>query len=184
MKRFVGILWVGLGLILFPLIAQAHSEGTAQLIAADIGNCQVSAWTWPDPLVTGEPAHVAVLVMEKAEAGTTGDILLDSTVEVGFVPQTGTAQSIRVPATHELADVKFFYETEVSLAAEGMWNITIFAQDASTACGGEASFAVPVVKGGGNALLWGAVAALLLIVAGLAIWQVRRRKTLGQGQNG
>ncbi|MBK9049472.1 MAG: hypothetical protein IPL78_00725 [Chloroflexi bacterium] len=75
MERLLVVTILFLALILPIVVAQAHSEGTAQLIAVDVDNCQVSAWTWPDPLVTNQPAHVAVLVVEKAEVGTTGDIL-------------------------------------------------------------------------------------------------------------
>ncbi len=175
MKRSVVFLLLFLSLVLSIAVAQAHSEGTAQLIAADVENCQVSAWTWPDPLVTGQPAHVAVLLVEKAEVGTTGDIILDSNVEITFDPQSGAEEPISTPATHELADVKFFYETEVELSETGMWDITIAVKDAVWDCDGTVSFAIPVVSGGVNWLLWGGVAVMVITLAAVGVWLWRRR---------
>jgi hypothetical protein len=158
------------------VVAQAHSEGTAQIIAVDVDNCQVSAWTWPDPLVTNQPAHVAVLVVEKAEVGTTGDILLDSAVAITFVPLSKAVDPITTPATHELADVKFFYETEVELDEEGMWDIIIAVKDDVWGCDGTAGFAIPVVAGSLNGLLIGVVAVIVIGGGAVGVWQWRRRK--------
>lgn len=175
MKRFAVFLLLFLSLVLPIMVAQAHSEGTAQLIAADVDNCQVSAWTWPDPLVTNQPAHVAVLVVEKAEAGTTGDILLDSSVEITFAPQAETDERITTPATHELADVKFFYETEVELNESGMWDIAIAVKDDVWGCDGTTGFSIPVVASRLNWLLIGAVAVIVIGVGAVGVWQWRRR---------
>jgi len=176
MKRFAVFLLFFLSLVLPIVVVQAHSEGTAQLIAADVDNCQVSAWTWPDPLVADQPAHVAILLVEKAEAGATGDIILDSNVEISFAPQSEAQASITAPATHELADVKFFYETEVELNEEGMWDITIAVKDDVWGCDGSVGFAIPVVKGGLNWLLVAAAAFVVLGVGSVGVWQWRRRK--------
>jgi hypothetical protein len=176
MKRSVVFLLLCLSLVLPIVVVQAHSEGTAQLIAADVENCQVSAWTWPDPLVTGQPAHVAVLLVEKAEAGATGDIILDSNVEITFAPQSEAEAPITTPATHELADVKFFYETEVELSETGIWDITIAVKDDVWGCDGSVGFAVPVVSGGVNWLLWGGVVVMVIALAAVGVWLWRRRQ--------
>ncbi len=176
MKRVVW--WVGLLLALvLPLVAQAHSDGTAQLIGVDLGACQISAWTWPEPLVTNDPSHVSVLVVEKAPAGESGDILLNSEVEVVFTPQNGATESMTAAATHELADVKFFYETEAELAEAGTWDILIKVTDADTACAGEAGFAVPVTRGPG--LNWGVVAGIVVVLLGAIALVVRQLRQKG-----
>ena len=119
---------------------------------------------------------VAVLVVEKAEAGTTGDILLDSTVEITFAPQSEAEAPITTPATHELADVKFFYETEVELNESGMWDITIAVKDGVWGCDGTTGFSIPVVAGGLNWLLIGAVAVIVIALAAVGVWLWRRRQ--------
>lgn len=177
MKRISSLLVLCVALLLAPLVAQAHSDGTAQLIGVNLGACQISAWTWPEPLVTGDPSHVSVLVIETAPPGETGDILLDSEVEVTFAPQDGSSNAISAAATHELADVKFFYETEAELAEAGTWDILIKVRDDDTACEGEAGFSVPVSPG--PVLNWPLVAGIVVIVAGaigLAVWQLRQRQ--------
>lgn len=159
---------------------QAHSDGTAQLIGVDLGTCQISAWTWPAPLVTNTPSHVSVLVTEMAEAGTTGEILLDSNVTIRFAPQDGSSAEQSSAATHELADVKFFYETEGKLATEGMWDVTVMVTDAASGCEGEAAFAVPVQKGSlWGWFLWGGVAVLLVAALVFGWWQVQQKQKAG-----
>lgn len=177
MKRIGWLVGLLLALVLPPLVAQAHSDGTAQLIGVDLGACQISAWTWPEPLLTNDPSHVSVLVVEKAPPGESGDILLNSEVEVVFTPQDGTIESMTAAATHELADVKFFYETEAELAAAGTWDILIKVTDADTACAGEAGFSVPVTSGPGlNWAVVGGVVVVLVGALGLAVWQLRQRQ--------
>lgn len=177
MKRIGWLLVLGILLVLPPLVVQAHSDGTAQLIGVDLGACQISAWTWPEPLLTNDPSHVTVLVVEKAPPGESGDILLNSEVEVVFTPQDNSVSVISAPATHELADVKFFYETKAELAEAGTWDILIKVRDDATSCTGEAGFSVPIAAG--PILSWPLVAGIVVVLAGvigMAVWQLRRRQ--------
>ena len=176
MKRVGWFLVLLFALILPPLVAQAHSDGTAQLIGVDLGTCQVSAWTWPDPLVSNTPSHVSVLVVEKAPAGETGDILMNSEVEVVFTPQDQPTETFSAAATHELADVKFFYETEDELPVVGTWDVLVKVQDDETACTGEAGFSVVVTKPGINWLVIIGVGVVLVGAAVLGFWQLRRQQ--------
>lgn len=180
MKRVWLFVLLVMALIGSTLAVRAHSDGTAQLIGVDLGACQISAWTWPAPLVTNTPSHVSVLVTEKAEAGTTGEILLDSAVTVEFAPQDGSSALVSSEATHELADVKFFYETEELLATEGVWDVTVKVTDEATGCEGEASFAVPVEKGSlVGWYLWGGVAVLLVAALVFGWWRVQQKQKAG-----
>jgi len=179
-KRFVSFGLCVLVLVVSIRVVQAHSDGTAQLIGVDLGTCQISAWTWPEPLVTNSPSHVSVLVTEKAEAGTTGEILLDSTVAVSFVPQDGSAAELTGAATHELADVQFFYEMEEMLTTVGMWDVTVTVTDAATDCAGEASFSVPVEKGSVlKWFVWGGVVVVLVAAIVVGWWQVQKKQKAG-----
>lgn len=179
-KRFVSLVLTVLVLVVPIRLVQAHSDGTAQLIGADLGTCQISAWTWPEPLVTNSPSHVSVLVTETAEAGTTGEILFDSAVTVSFVPQDGSTAELTREATHGATNEELFYEAEQTLATAGMWDVTITVADRDTACEGQASFSVPVQKKSQLSLfLWGGVAVLLLAALVFGWWQVQKRQKEG-----
>lgn len=179
-KRFVIFAFALLVLGVSVRVVQAHSDGTAQLIGVDLGTCQISAWTWPEPLVTNSPSHVTVLVTEKAEAGTTGEILLDSEVTVRFAPQNGSAAEVSLTATHELADVKFFYETKERLGTEGVWDVVVTVADETTNCQGSASFSVPVQKGSLlKWFLWGGVVVALVVAIVMGWQQAQKRQKAG-----
>ncbi|MCL4869557.1 MAG: hypothetical protein KJ063_11355 [Anaerolineae bacterium] len=176
MNRFFILIFTCIVLLLPPIVTQAHSEGIAQLIAVELDNCLVSVWTWPDPLLTGREVHIAALLAEKTEPGTTGAIILNSAVKVTFTP-LAEGRVVTAPATHEQADVKFFYETKVRLREAGMYDITVDVQDDTWGCHGQVGFSLPVVAGlGVSWAVWVGAGAGVAALVGLGLWQRGRRR--------
>ncbi len=145
--------------------AQAHGGGAPQLVATPSGPYQVYVWTNPNPPRAGV-VHVTVALVEPA----TQRPVLDAAVQVAATPASG-GQPVAVPATHENAVIKTYYEADLALPAAGAWQFTVAHSDAAGS--GSASFALDVQPAARN---WRPVAlgAVLALIA-LGAWLVLRK---------
>lgn len=131
--RFLGktSLLFGLVFALSSGIIQAHGGGVPQLTNAKAGPYRVSVWTQPDSLRAGE-VHFTVAVSQPGpidqEAGAP---ILNAVVELQLIPVTGLDHALRVFATHDKAVNKLFYEADVDLLAEGVWQVVVSVEGPS-----------------------------------------------------
>ncbi len=144
-RNLAGLALTCLGLALILLFAsrsvQAHGGGTPQLINAEAGPYWVSVWTDPDPIRVGE-FHVTVAVSEAPKPGSStreaGDLVLDAAVLVRAEPVSQNGETLVAAATRDNAVNKLFYESDLTLPAEGQWRVDV--QVNGTAGAGNAGF--------------------------------------------
>ena len=163
--------------------AAAHGGGTPQLTNAEAGPYRVSAWTQPNPIRAGQ-LHVTVAVSTApgpdADQGQAGDVVLYATVQVRLEPMGRPGEAVVAPATRENAVNKLFYEADVELPADGLWQATV--EVAGPDGRGSTAFeieALPASTASGlGALPWPVIAGLGLAVllAGSIVW-ARRPQT-------
>ncbi len=148
--------------------AMAHGGGTPQLVAAPSGPYQVYAWTNPNPPRAGL-VHVTVALVEPA----TQRPVLDAAVQIVATPNDD-GQPVAVPATHENATIKTYYEADLDLPAAGAWQFTVAHNDAAGS--GSANFALDVQPAAAN---WRplAIGSVLAVIAAGA-WFVMRKPAL------
>ena len=148
--------------------ASAHGGGTAQLVAAPSGPYQVYAWTNPDPPRAGV-VHITVALVEPASQQP----VLNAAVQIVATPDevSSDVQPVTMPATHENAVIKTYYEADLDLPAVGVWQFTVSHSDAAGS--GSASFALDVRPAAAN---WrpAAIGAVLAVIAAGA-WFVMRK---------
>ncbi len=110
-------------------VAQAHGGGTPQLTNVQVGPYWVSVWTQPEPLRVGV-VHFTVAVAEPltTTAGRSveaGPPVLNAAVQLELKPLDQSNQILVVPATHQAAVNKFFYEADLDLPAAGQWEVGV-----------------------------------------------------------
>ena len=153
----------------------AHGGGTLQLTNAEVGPYRVSVWSLPDPMRVGD-GHFTVAVSKPptsgSDSGEAGTPVFDAKVELQLTPVEIDGQTYVVPATHESAVNKFFYEGDVDLPTAGLWRVAVSVEGK-----GKASFEVQVLPPAGiNWLLWIGLAVCVAAVAGLALWRLGIRR--------
>lgn len=189
-KRDAGMLaltWLGLALIMLltPRSVQAHGGGVPQLINAEAGPYWLSVWTQPDPIRVGE-FHITVAVSEAPEPGAStreaGDLVLDATVLVQAESLGQAAEALVAPATRDNAVNKLFYEADLTLPAEGRWQVDIRVSSAAGA--GNATFDVEALPPAAfNTLLglgWPLWAGLGLVLVTTGWWVQMSRRQKGE----
>lgn len=162
--QFLGVLLLLLAAA-WPSPALSHGGGTPQLAAAPSGPYQVYAWTNPDPPRAGV-VHVTVALVEPA----TQQPVLNAAVQIVATPDEGS-QPVVMPATHENAIIKTYYEADLELPAAGQWQFTVAHSDAAGS--GSASFDLDVQPAAFN---WRpiAIGAVLAVIAAGA-WFVLKK---------
>jgi hypothetical protein len=163
-------LLIGVFLILvfgFSGVALAHGGGTPQLANAKIGPYRISVWTEPAPLRVGE-AHFSIAVAEPPASDAaqyeSGPPVLGATVELQLQPVAGTGQILTAQATHETAVNKLFYEADIDLPAEGLWEVTISVAGADGS--GSVSFEIEVLPSSNSGwMVFGGIGLAVLVTA-------------------
>ena len=155
-------------------VAQAHGGGGApHLSNAVVGPYRVSAWTQPSPLRAGN-MHVSIAVSEPPAsnaAAEAGSPVLDAIVNVRLNPVDQTGETLAAPATHQNATNKLFYEADLTVPAEGQWQVTILVE--GPAGSGHANFQIEVLPPSPfNWAFWGGGLALVLLAAGWILWKL------------
>ncbi len=124
-------------------VVQAHGGGIPQLTNAETGPYLVSVWTQPDPLRVGE-VHFTVAVSEPGRSQQeAGSPVLDATIELTLIAADENERPLNVSATHTEAVNKLFYEADIDVPGQGIWQvITTVAGPAGT---GETEFSIEVL---------------------------------------
>jgi hypothetical protein len=127
--------------------AQAHGGGTPQLTNVRVGPYGVSVWTQPEPLRVGV-VHLTVAVAEPltpaaGQSVEVGPPVLNAVVQLELKPLDRLHQTLVVPATHQAAVNKFFYEADLDLPAAGQWEVRVLVNGPAGA--GDARFEVEVL---------------------------------------
>ena len=117
-----GILTVALGLLLlsFPSVAQAHSSGPPRLSNADAGPYRVFVWLQPEPLRAGD-THISMLVTLAA----TGQPVTNGQVIVHFAPINQPAKALSIVTKLQDFLGTLYYEADISLPSSGEWRATL-----------------------------------------------------------
>ncbi len=168
--------YIALLLLLQSTVAYSHNGGFPRLNGIESGNYRLYAWTLPNPWVAAEDLHLSVAVT-KLDAGSnvaTGPspevLVVDATVSARFTPPVGSAAlafTQTLTATESLGGI--YYESDLRLAVDGDWQVSILASD--TLGPSSADFIVTVMPsrqtnwlliGGGGALFVG-----LLVIAAI-----------------
>ena len=178
--------WLGLAALILLFVArpaQAHGGGVPQLINAEAGPYWVSVWTQPNLIRVGD-FHVTVAISEAPKPGAStreaGDLVLDATVLVQAQPVSQVGETLIAHATRDNAVNKLFYEADLTLPADGQWQVDIQVNGAAGA--GNAAFEIEALPPSAfNTLvgfgwpLW-AFLGLVLLVAGWWFQMSRYRK--------
>lgn len=160
-----------------PPPAGAHGGGKPQLVNSPAGPYLVSVWTNPDPLRVGT-AHFTIAVSEPPPPGAeNGEIVLNAAVRVALTPQNQPPEVRPVGglATHQDATNKLFYETDLEVPLEGLWQVAVLIDGPAGA--GEVAFEIEVRPAGGtNWTLLGGVAVVLVMAALLIQFSQKRTR--------
>ncbi len=126
---------------------------------APSGPYEIYTWTNPNPARAGL-VHVTVALVEPASQQP----VLNADVRIVAAPSDGS-QPVSVPATHENAVIKTYYEADLDLPAAGTWQFTVSHSNAAGS--GSASFDLDVQPAAFNwrPIAIGAVLALIAIGA-------------------
>lgn len=122
--------------LLNPWSIQAHGGGTPRLINAGEGPYRIFVWTQPEPLRAGE-IHVSIAITKPPPEGSKVDDRnfsndLDSAVKDAEVVLTlarlndSTAPLVIVAAPSTVSE--FFYEADLTLPTDGLWEMSLLAQ--------------------------------------------------------
>jgi hypothetical protein len=149
--------------------AWAHGGGTLQLTNVEVGPYRVSVWSLPDPLRVGD-GHFTVAVSKPMTPGTApgaaGPPVFDAKVELQLTPVKSDGQTYVVPATHESAVNKLFYEGDFELPTAGLWRVAVAVEGT-----GAAAFEIEVLPpAGSQAWLWTGLVLCIAVIAWLALW--------------
>jgi len=158
-----------LGLVVTGLV-EAHAGGKMQIASEDVGPFKVTAWTSPDPAVTGQ-LHVAVSV---ASAETALPIL-NSEVFIELIPQDGQGERLSGQAITDNSANQFLYETIFDVANEGLYEVSITIIGPGVDWGNttfDLQVGSPPPLGLGLAALVG-----LAVITGAAVWFYLRSTT-------
>ncbi len=158
-----------MGLLVTAPVA-AHGGGTPQLVNEPAGNYLVSVWTAPNPLRVGQ-VHLTIALSELTTEGLPGEPLLGAAVRVMMEPQDiPGAQPIGGLATHEQSVNRLFYEIDLEVPAEGLWQVTLLLD--GPAGRGQVSFDVQVLPpGSGLGLVWPIAAGVAILLAIVYIYR-------------
>ncbi|MBE7470874.1 MAG: hypothetical protein DPW09_29745 [Anaerolineae bacterium] len=155
-------------------VAQAHGGGTPQLTNVRVGPYGVFVWTQPEPLRVGV-VHLTVAVAEPltpsaGQSVEAGPPVLNAAVQLELKPLDQPDQILIVPATHQAAVNKFFYEVDLDLPAAGQWEVKVLVNGPAGA--GDARFEVEVLPPATFTgwFLGGGLAVVLLAFG----WVIRR----------
>ena len=144
----------------------AHGGGTPQLVQKPAGPYLVYAWTNPAPPRVGT-LHVTVALTDPA----TDEPVMDVPVTVTLTPADGGAQ-VSAPATHDKATIKSYYETDLEIPSEGLWQATISFQTPQGPSG--ASFSVDVQPRSITRWLLIGVGGVAVVVVGWFFWPKKK----------
>jgi hypothetical protein len=157
---------IALAILTHAAPASAHGGGVPQLVQTPSGPYQLYAWTNPNPARAGV-VHVTVALAEPASQKP----VLNADVQIMAAPGDG-GQPVSVPATHENAVIKTYYEADLDLPAAGTWQFTVSHSDAAGS--GSASFELDVQPAAFN---WRpiAIGAVLAVIA-IGAWVVLKKQ--------
>jgi hypothetical protein len=110
------------GLLLLVGRVAAHGGGLPRLVNEPHGDYLLSAWSLPEPM-RADLSHITV-ALARPVAGRAPEAVLNETVWVVMRNSAGE-EVARMPATHENAANKLFYETDFSLPEAGEWHFSI-----------------------------------------------------------
>lgn len=151
--------------------ARAHGGGTPRLVNEPVGPYWVSVWTAPEPVRVGD-VHFTVGVAEPGEGREAGQAVLGADVRVRLQPVAGDGAPLTATASNQEASNRLFYETDVTIPAEGQWAVQV--DIAGPAGNGMTSFAIDVLPAQTvNWPLFGGLGAALVVVIGY--FALRRR---------
>lgn len=161
-----------------PGKAAAHGGGTPQLANTRAGPYWMSVWTQPDPIRAGK-AHFTVAVArppaDPSAAAEPGPPVLDAVVEVQLAPVGRPRSVLVVPATHQTAANKLWYEADVDLPSAGRWlaTVAVHGPDGSGSAGFEIEV-LPPARFPAWTLFGGA--GLAVLAAGWAVLKIPVKK--------
>jgi hypothetical protein len=160
------LLTLALAMLAHAAPASAHGGGTPQLVQTPSGPYQLYAWTNPNPPRAGV-VHVTVALAEPASQQP----VLNADVQIVAAPGDG-GEPVSVPATHQNAVIKTYYEADLTLPTAGKWQFTVSHSDAAGR--GSASFELDVQPAGRNWRPFGIGAVLAVFAAGA--WAVLKKQ--------
>jgi hypothetical protein len=141
----------------------AHGGGTPRLVNQPAGPYQLSAWTQPDPIRTGD-LHVTAAVTEPGSGAPN----LFARVEVAIYP-SGAAEDLRfVEAFRGANPNKLLHDVDLGIPASGDYQVTI--RVTGSAGTGQAGFELSVLPASRGVpeygvVLMGALAIGLILVS-------------------
>lgn len=169
LRRPGGLLLI-LWLLSQPGHAAAHAGGTLQLANETVGPYLMSLWTLPEPLRAGEELHVSLFLLTPTDSGgSSQDFILDANVEV-VATAAGGQDVQRGPGLHIDPNDPFYYETDLFVDDDGVWEVTVLVDGPDG--GGEVNFSVEVLPKEGSFNWRYLLAALAAVgVAGTLIYR-------------
>ena len=157
---------IALAILAHATPASAHGGGIPQLVQTPSGPYHLYAWTNPNPARAGV-VHITVALAEPASQQP----VLNAAVQVVAAPGGG-GQPVSVPATHQNAVIKTYYEADLTLPTAGLWQFTVSHSDAAGS--GSASFVLDVQPAGRNWRPFGIGGVLAVIAVGA--WFVLKKQ--------
>jgi hypothetical protein len=149
----------------------AHGGGTARLVDEPVGPYSLYVWTKPDPIRIGR-AHFTVGVFSRPAGSAQDEPVLDADVELALVSKAG-GNGWQGRASREASVNKLYYEADVTIPAEGEWQVTVRISGPSG--GGSAEFNLIAVEAGINWMLVGG-AAVAIVASGWWFFGLRQQE--------
>lgn len=161
-RHLVLLAWI----VLIAISAQdleAHGGGTARVVDEPVGPYRLYVWTKPDPIRVGR-AHFTIGVFSRPAGSAQDEPVLDANVELALVPKAG-GNRWQGWASREASANKLYYEADVTIPAEGEWQVTVRISGPSG--GGSAEFDLIAVEAGIN---WMVVGGAAIAVVAIGWW--------------
>jgi hypothetical protein len=98
----------------------ARADGGAMLLHQDAGAFTITLFAAPQPLHTGE-ADLSVMVQDRSS----GEILLDPTVDLTVAPQAADASQQTVRLAKSQASNRLLLASTVHFSSAGKWRVTL-----------------------------------------------------------
>ncbi len=109
-----------LTLLTGPCSALAHADGGQVRVMRQLGDCQLTVFTSPNPLRAG-PIDVSVLLQD----AKTGQTVADVAITVELAPHDNSQAPLRVVATTDAATNKLLRAAKFELPASGRWDVCV-----------------------------------------------------------
>jgi hypothetical protein len=185
MSRLHPCLAAGLAVLLVALAvptgrAAAHGGGTPRLVNVPAGPYQLSAWTQPDPIRTGD-LHVTVAVT----APESGAPVLAARVEVAVIHPGASDDPSFVEAIRGITPNKLLHDVDLEIPAAGDYGIALrVTGPAGTGRAGfNLSILPPAQNGTGSVVVSIAAVSLMLTLLSLRrFFGIKRPKPLSRSE--